>query len=294
MQTRFDQAMKEMLQKLLEPCGTFTQAVEVSPDPQVADGYFVPDPKKPSPIADTLLGRMTSMRCAFEFFSTTPTKDDVCECVRKHLNMRHILSTKKPDEPLPHQWIVSAGLPKEAVKVGRGRRVSHWPNGVIGLPDMLATSIIVVNNLPEIPSTLLLRLMGRGRTLRRAVAELWELPENEFQRCATLPVLLRYRVEASGGPVLPEEEEYLVNAQEIVEYMMQKHAAPLIEQQQQQLKKQHLEHERALVLRLLTRRFGTVPAHIAQRIEAADLATLDKYAEKLVVVPSIEDVIDDE
>lgn len=79
MQTRFDQAVKQMLRTLLEPCGTFTPAMEVSLDPQVADGYFEPDPNKPSPVADTLLGRMTSLRCSLEAFSTTPSAEEVSE-----------------------------------------------------------------------------------------------------------------------------------------------------------------------------------------------------------------------
>lgn len=309
MQTRFDQAMKQMLRMLLEPCGTFTSAMEVSPDPQEAEGYFVPDPSKSSQIADTLLGRMTSTRCAFEMFSTTPSIVDVSACVRKHLNMRHVLSVKGPDEPLPHQWIVSAGFPKEAMRASRAHQIAHWPKGVVGLPPMFATSIIVVSKLPETPSTLLLRLMGRGQTLRRAVAELRALPADEFQRCATLPILLRYRIDTSPVPVLSEEKEYLVNTQEMIDYVNRKYIEETVKKEVKQkldqamqqglqherelAERRQLERERALIMRQLTRRFGEVPSHIAQCIESANTEMLDRYADKLVVVSSVEDVIAD-
>ena len=54
-----------------------------------------------------------------------------------------------------------------------------------------------------------------------------------------------------------------------------------------------LAHERALVMRQLERRFGAVPQGVARCIDVADMATLDQYAERLVVVSRIEDVIEE-
>ena len=44
--TRYDQAFKQIVGATLEPLGSFGPELEVSPDPQRADGFFVPDPAK--------------------------------------------------------------------------------------------------------------------------------------------------------------------------------------------------------------------------------------------------------
>lgn len=58
--------------------------------------------------------------------------------------------------------------------------------------------------------------------------------------------------------------------------------------------RRQLEWQRALVMRLLLRRFGEVPEHVALHIEGATVELLDRYAERLVVATSVEGVIADE
>lgn len=156
MHTRLDQAMKRLVRDLLGNSGTFTPDFEVSPDPQNVDGYFVPNPHHQSPIAETLLGRMTSAPCSLEFFSATPDIDEVTACVRKHLNLLHIFSNKDSTVIAPHQWIISSGMPDQAMAKCWVRHAKDWPRGVHALAPILATSIVVVNKLPENRSTLLL------------------------------------------------------------------------------------------------------------------------------------------
>jgi hypothetical protein len=116
MHTRSDQAMKQLLRAALESGGSFTSELEVSPDPQNADGYFVPNPNRQSPVASTLLGRMTRQPCSFEVFSATPDASEIGECIRKHLNLRHILLAKHGPAGLPRQWIISSGKPSSAFR----------------------------------------------------------------------------------------------------------------------------------------------------------------------------------
>lgn len=51
-----------------------------------------------------------------------------------------------------------------------------------------------------------------------------------------------------------------------------------------------IEGERALVHRLLERRFGALPAWAEQHIAAADVATLEQWGLRLLDVTSLEEV----
>jgi hypothetical protein len=279
MVTRYDQLGKQMLRAGLQGRGSFTLELEVSPEPQQVDGYFVPNLKQPSPVDGTLLGRMTEQPCSFEIFSSPPDLLEVEACVRKHLNLRHIVR-KQPDPPgLPYQWILSAGKPVNALDAAWAREANNWPRGVYDLPPLNATSIIVLSELPENRSTLLLRLMGRGRTLERAVAELKTLSDDEFEKCIALPLLVRYRIEAANEPVSPADKEFLVNTQEIMD--MYERRAEL---------RGKLQAHREVALRLLRRKFGELPGDVVARVENADAQTLEQLEDKVLFAQSLDEV----
>ncbi len=282
MHTRFDQAMKQLVRACLEQDGTFTPEVEVSPDPQAADGYFVPKLQRNSPVMRTFLGRMTHKACGFEFFSCTPDAQELGECVRKLMNLRHQLFTKDKTAVLPIQWIISSGFPKNAFGAYGARRARGWPRGVYRLAPGFATYIVVVSELPEERSTLLLRLMGRGRTLRRAIAELKTLSEDEFERCMALPILVKFRIAASREPVSPADQEYVMDTQEIMDMF-----------KQQAVLQGKLEGKRDDVFLLLRRRFGEIPEAVLVRVNAADLTTASRYFERAFDAASPEEVVAD-
>ncbi len=280
--------MKQLLRACLEfnHAGQFTSEMEVSPDPQNADGYFVPNPERSSPVTSTLLGRMSDHPCSFEVFSAAPDVGESKECVRKLLNLHHILEGKEPNAPLPRQWIISSGLPKSAFGELGARRAKGWPEGVYRLARAFDTFFIVASELPEDRSTLLLRLMGRGRTLRRAVEDLKKLSEDDFERCTALPILVRFRIEAAAEPVSTVDEEFLMNTQEVMD---------MFEQRAEQRGEQRgLVRQRKMVLRQLRRKFGDLPEAILARVDAADADTLDRFADKLLFAASPQEVVADE
>lgn len=269
-----------MLRASLENRGTFTSAMEVSPDPQQADGYFVPDLSRSSPVTNTLLGRMTERPCSFEVFSASPEVLEVETCLRKHFNLRHILRKSKELSEGPHQWILCAGKPLSALDATWARQVADWPGGVYELSPVNATSIVVLSELPEERPTLFLRLMGRGRTLRRAVAELKTLSEDEFEKCIALPILVRYRIEAVDEPAQPADEEFIVNTQEIMD--MYERRAEL---------RGRLQGQRETVLRLLRRKFGPLPETVVTRIQNADAQWLELVEDRVLFAGSLDEVI---
>src|SRR5690349_13514757 len=86
-------------------------------------------------------------------------------------------------------------------------------------PERVFTMLVVLSELPEVPETLFLRMMGAGKTLKRAIAELAALPPDAPERTLAMPVLLRYRLDVPSDPKqrTSEDEEFLMSTQDIVE-----------------------------------------------------------------------------
>ena len=123
--------------------------------------------------------------------------------------------------PIAVLWALSTGRPKEVMRGFAFRPLRKWPAGVYAGPlPAIPFRIVVLSELPEDRTTLPLRLLGRGATLRRAVRELMALPPEVWERQHILPLLVRLQVEiqdAETNTVLTEEEkEVLVTAQELV------------------------------------------------------------------------------
>ncbi|WP_136925443.1 DUF4351 domain-containing protein [Polyangium aurulentum] len=229
----------------------------------------------------TLLGRIGRAACAFEAFSVTPDEDDLVSCVRKLLNLRHVLAGKTPPVPLPRLWIISSGRPIQGLRALGARSKLGWPRGTYDIPAAFHASIVVVRELPEHRSTLLLRLMGRGRTLRRAVAELLALPDDDIERCIALPILVRYRIESASQPSTHADEEFLMSTQDVLKVW-----------EKQVEERGAREGQRRVLLRLLRSRFGELPKTALARIEAADSEELDRWAERVLSAQTAEDVLD--
>lgn len=114
-----------------------------------------------------------------------------------------------------------------------------------------------------IRDTLLLRLMGAGPVLARAIADLKRLQPTEPEPTLALPVLLRLRLEIPADPMnrSQEDEEFAVTTQDIVETYLE------------QTRQQGIERgrERGLaeaVLRLYEKRFGAPPPEIVAIIQS--------------------------
>src|SRR6185436_5574508 len=110
-------------------------------------------------------------------------------CLRKHLAFCHVLSLRKPPPPAPWQWVMSAGRPAAAVPGLRLHRSKRGGPGIYQAAPWLRTSVVMVTELPVRRDTLLVRLMGAGRVLRQAIAEIAALPEDAPERGVALPVL---------------------------------------------------------------------------------------------------------
>jgi len=220
MRTRFDQFGKQMVRTALETCGPVETDAEVAADTRRIDLWFMPDPARESvPGHLGVLGRIAGGPSTLEFFHDTPSGDELAACLIKHGEFRHFLSLRRTPPPVPTQWVISSGRPDGGIDGLWLRPVAGWPPGIYEGPPLLWTRLVVVNELPVTRDTLLVRLLGAGAVLQRAIAELKELQAEAPERTLALPILLRLRLTVPSDPAkqTTDDREFLMDTQDIVE-----------------------------------------------------------------------------
>lgn len=126
---------------------------------------------------------------------------------------------------------------------------------------------MVISELPRTRQTLSLRLLGAGKTQRLAIRELVALPTSDQERLLLLEPLMRLRFEIPPDPGVrtPQQEEFLVNSQELLqafeEDLLRKgHEKGHEKGLEKGREEGRLQEARALLRRLAARRFGAWPA----------------------------------
>lgn len=282
-----DQYAKDTLTALLGPVGPVELEKEVRSEAQRIDLFFTPAPGRLVGLAALgLLGRLTRRPCSLEHFHNTPDGMALVACLRKHLQLCHVLSLEPEPPPMvPLVWVLSSGRPDSGLRgigltQGRG-----WPRGVYLSPPLLRLGVVAINELRETPDTLLLRLLGAGRTLKRAAAELRRMPPDAPEVRVVLPILIRYHLAAATDPEqTSEDKEFAMSTQDVVAMWEQR-----VRQEEQRLRQeaiaqcqekfasevqaltseaQALASEAQETLRLLYEvRFGPPPASVRARLD---------------------------
>lgn len=285
MRNRFDQFVKRLARKGLSPAGRVETEAEVAPDTRRIDVWFVPDATRARnalrPLG--LLGRMARRSCTLEPFHCTPSGDQVADCFVKHRLFCAELARREPRPPIPTQWIISAGRASDAL-AGLNFRKSRRRAGIYDAPALMRTMLVVVSELPRTRDTLLVRLMGAGETLKRALSDLRALPPGAPERRLALPILVRLRLDIPTDPAKQSksDREFLMTTKEIDKY--------LEELEQKGRKEGRGEGYAEAVLAAYKVRFGAPPAALAAAVEGeGDHATLQRWLE-MVMTRSVEDV----
>jgi hypothetical protein len=218
--TRYDQFGKQLIRAALEGRGSVETDVEVPVETQRIDIWFTPDAARAEAFDDLgLLGRIISGPGTAELFHNTPSGDDLTGCLAKHREFRHLLPRRKAQPPLPMHWVISSGRPDGAIEGLGFLPMPRWPSGVYECPPLLWTRLVVVNELPVVRDTLLLRVLGAGSVLKQAIAELRSLSAEAPERTLALPVLLRLRLGMPNDPALQtrDDQEFLMDTHDVVE-----------------------------------------------------------------------------
>ena len=130
----------------------------------------------------------------------------------------------------------------------------------------IRTAIVAINQLPPIPETLLIRLLGKGATQKQAIDEIQALAKENTLRQYVTGLLYRWRIYLETQTSLTEdEEELLMN----IEAIYQQHKYELRQQGLLEgLQQGHLEERRLFVENLLSLKFGFLDETLLQLIES--------------------------
>jgi hypothetical protein len=285
MHSLFDQLIKRLVRTGFSSGGLVETEAEVSPDNLRSDVYFLPDAARVQEVMAPLglLGRIGSTSCTLEAYHCTPSDELVADALAKHRFFCRELARRKPCPPRPMQWILSSGRPSAAL-AGLGFCGSRWGSGIYDGPPLWRTRIVAINELPRTRDTLLVRLMGAGRTLKRAIADVQTLPLDAPERRLALPILIHLHVETRGNPVKQTklDREFLMTTQQIGDY---------VDQLRQEGRKEGRDEGFAqAVLAAYGVRFGAPPrALVAAVKQAGDLAALQRWL-AIVTTRSAEEV----
>jgi hypothetical protein len=222
--TPFDLYAKDLTLALLAPFGVAESDARITAETQYADIRFVLSPRKNTrEILHDFLTLLLAPRMLFEFAHHPPDLATVVSWLFKRdgwfLALRREAKRKKLPLPTvpPVLCALSAGDPVEA----REAYKMHTPvsPGRYEGPPFATFQLIVINQLPKTPETLLVRTMGAGATLRDALIELDALPPDSRMRTIALPRIGQLRIALRNDPS-PENKEIIVQAQKIYEKEM--------------------------------------------------------------------------
>ena len=274
---KHDQYSKQFVAGLLEPQGETHINYEIPPgEAHHADIYFVP-----APDADFqklgLLGKIAAKPCLIEPFRNQPTKIEVQSCLLKLFTLRNELinqaerankSEKKKqsltEEKLPFLWIFATSVSDNLLNFFGVKPKPHWYKGIYFFQMGIRTAIVSINQLPVIPETLLLRLLGKGETQKQAIEEIRELKEDNALRQHVEGLLYRWRIYVEAQKTLTEDDKgLLMNFSKIY----QEHQEKILQQGVQQGVQQGIKRGQEIVENLIKLRFGKMDKALSSVIK---------------------------
>lgn len=298
MHNRFDQLVKRLARKGLSAGGHVETDAEVSPDAQRIDIWFMPDSTRAGRVLAPLglLGRIGQTACTLEPFHRTPTGDLVADCLARHRFFCRELRERKPRPPLPTQWVLCAGRPSAALR-GLSLRRARRSKGIYDAAPLWRTRLVAISELPRTRDTLLVRLMGAGTTLKRAIADLRALPDSAPERRLALPILVRLRIEipADAAKQTRSDQEFLMTTREVDKYLADIEKKGRQEGREKGRQEGRQEGERAgvarVLLELLAEKLGPVPAKVQARVVGAPLSDLTAWTRRVLTATSFDEVL---
>jgi Domain of unknown function (DUF4351) len=300
---RFDQLAKNLLRDALSRACTAETEVEVLAATQKIDVYTAPDPARAAERSHMgLLGELAAQPCLFEPFHDTPTLRQLRRCLNKQHTWYHELerrtraagSSRAPpaesgrdrsaanEVPFPVLVVISPGPPETVLDAYGCKQIRPGIYQAAG--SGLALRIVVLAELPRTPETLLLRLLGKGHVFSQALTDLALLPRDAWERSIATPLLVHFQLESDEHQT---HEEDNVSAE--IRAWFEDYERELLSKSREE---GHKAGERSLLLRQLRARFGELPAAAVARIEAADLADIERWGERILDAPTLAEVLD--
>ncbi|MFN6513452.1 MAG: DUF4351 domain-containing protein [Nostoc sp. CreGUA01] len=284
--TRFihDQFAKDYLEELLKPYGEVQGSSRVAGEVREIDILFSPTAKQSTKLETLgLLGRLGATAAIFEPFRNAASKEEICDCLLKLLEVRGALQrqanrnkTPIPELELPKLWILTPTASTTLLSgFGATQRVD-WLPGVHFIAEYLRTAIVAIHQLPITQETLWLRILGRGTVQKQAIDELEALPSNHPFRKATLELLYNLQQNLRVNQNLEEGDGELIMRLQ-----------PLYQQDREQAIQQG---EQRLIIRQLNRRLGEIDSFNIERVQRLSIEQLEALGEALLDFSAISDL----
>lgn len=302
--TRFphDQFAKDFLESLLSPLGQVQTSLKISSEVREVDVYFIPDPKL-SPLQELgILAECAKTTVIFEPYRNSVKVPQIRACMSKLYDLHSYLlrEAKKQSQPelgddvLPNLWILTPTLSAQ-ILAGLGAKLEpdKWGEGAYLLSPTLKTGIIVIHQLPQTPTTLWVRLLGKGNVQSRAIQEVAALPAEHPYRNNALDLLGNLKVILEARETIePEEQELIMQLSPL--YLQKLQAAQQIgEQLGEQRGEQigEIKGQQNIVIRLLKRRVGDISAEVLARVTILSLEQLENLLDAALDFTQINDLI---
>ncbi|MDJ1174873.1 hypothetical protein [Roseofilum capinflatum] len=282
-----DQFAKQYLKELLEPLGTVEISREISGETLQIDLIFQPSPEPPSnPPALGLLSQLAAKPCLLEPYRNCPSHSEIRSCILKlfyvHGELQRQAKREKPtleEQQLPQLWILTPTASKKLLEeLGAKENTEYGYTGVYRLAQINQTGIIAINQLPEIPETLWLRMLGKGGTQKRAIQEVLELPREDPQRRNILELVGIWRINVATKIELDEDDQelmmelspaYIKWREDTIQEGIRQGLEQGVQQGLQQGLEQGVQQERRLMIEALLRtRFGELDEALLGIIDA--------------------------
>jgi hypothetical protein len=209
---------KNILRDVFRLRGSAETEAEVPPgNAKRIDLWFVPAKDTLAPGAPEFTGILAAMiaePAAIELWSDPPGVDDFHVSSAKREVWRETLQLRdKRPWPRPMLWHVCAGKPERVLK-NFDYVSAEIPGWYRPYTRELRVQVLVISELPKTRSTLLFRLLGRGRVRRDALHELRALPNDAWEKQLALPWLVQLGLEVPVDRlVTPEDKEFVMDIQ---------------------------------------------------------------------------------
>ncbi len=203
--TPYDLFAKALVMAHEAPFGDARSQFELAADALYGDLAWTPHPRRLPRRPRDVLDRMARRTSLWEFFHCAPRLMALFACLRKQLTwhaqrVSAARAKKAPAPPMPWLWIISSTAPRAVMRALPFAPMKGWPTGFYEGPPSGTLRLVIVRELPATRDTLLLRVMGAGRTLHRAIDEIAALPDDAPERKIALPLLMKLRL------TLPDED----------------------------------------------------------------------------------------
>ncbi len=170
------------MQEFLSDFGTVQTEFQISSEVRHVDVHFEPAADR-LPVPMGILGRMVTSTCLIEPFRNAISSQEICNCNAKStlLGYNLINQAKHNDRPFrfddrPFLWMISPTLSRRMQQRCCLHHHPDWGQGIYFRPESDRSAVVVIHQLPVNPDTLWLRLLGRGKVQKQAIAELLALP----------------------------------------------------------------------------------------------------------------------